>query len=138
MTFKTLQKRSSEINKRPKPTELIEGELALNTNKESPGLFFSVAGADSLLIKAGPCYVGETAPVLENHQTPSVGEMWFVPSTKELKIWAKTTNQANEIINDWVVAVPVITRFRPPTDENLVSRGEVYFNTTSNTLVIKS
>ena len=52
--------RSGTANKRPIPTAMSDGQLAVNTNLASPGLFFKDSNGD--LVKAGPVHVGTTAP----------------------------------------------------------------------------
>ena len=52
--------RSGTANKRPVPTAMSDGQLAVNTNLASPGLFFKDSNGD--LVKAGPVHVGSTAP----------------------------------------------------------------------------
>jgi hypothetical protein len=71
--------RSSTADKRPTPGAMSDGQLALNTNLASPGLFFKDSNGDS--VKIGPVHVGTTAP----NVTPgaggqagnSVGEQWL-------------------------------------------------------------
>ena len=66
--------RRSTIGVRPDPTILLQGQPAVNTNVEQPGLFFTdSAGTD--LIKIGPTAVGENPPSLD----PSLGESWIQP-----------------------------------------------------------
>ena len=88
-THKSL--RSSTANKRP-TTSIADGQIALNTNAASPGLFFKdSAGTD--IIKVGPVHVGTTAP----NATPatggssgnSTGEVWLDTSLTPVgvKIW---------------------------------------------------
>jgi len=52
--------RSSTANKRPTPGAMSDGQLALNTNLVSPGLFFKDSNGDS--VKIGPIHCGATAP----------------------------------------------------------------------------
>ena len=59
--------RSSTANKRPTPGAMSDGQLALNTNLVSPGLFFKDSNGD--LVKIGPVHVGTTAP----NVTPGAG-----------------------------------------------------------------
>ena len=83
--------RSSTANKRPTPAGMSDGQLALNTNDGSPGLFFK--DSNSALVKVGPVHVGTTAP----NATPgtggssgnAVGEQWLDTSGANpvLKIW---------------------------------------------------
>ena len=52
--------RSSSANKRPIPTVLSAGQIAVNTNQASPGLFFKDSNGD--LVKVGPVHIGTSAP----------------------------------------------------------------------------
>ena len=83
--------RSSTANKRP-TTAIADGQVALNTNAASPGLFFKDSTGASI-IKIGPVHVGSTAP----NATPgaggsagnSTGEVWLDNSLSPVgvKIW---------------------------------------------------
>jgi hypothetical protein len=83
--------RSSTADKRPTPAAMADGQLALNTNLASPGLFFKDSNGD--LVKVGPVHVGTTAP----NATPasggqsgnSKGEQWLDTSSSRyvFKIW---------------------------------------------------
>mgnify|MGYP003133480519 CR=1 FL=1 len=52
--------RSSDAHKRPIPTVLSAGQIAINTNQASPGLFFKDSNGD--LVKVGPVHIGTSAP----------------------------------------------------------------------------
>ncbi len=94
--------RSSTANKRP-TTSIAEGQIALNTNTTSPGLFFKDS-TGATIIKVGPVHVGTTAP----NATPpaggssgnSTGEVWLDTSLTPngVKIWNGSA---------WVNATPV-------------------------------
>ena len=83
--------RSSTANKRPDPTAMADGQLAINTPAVSPGLFFKDAAG--VLVKVGPVHVGTTAP----NASPasggtagnSVGEQWLdtTGGTYVFKVW---------------------------------------------------
>ena len=83
--------RSSTADKRPTPGAMSDGQLAMNTNLVSPGLFLKDSNGDS--VKIGPVHVGTTAP----NATPgaggqagnSKGEAWLDTSTtpNQLKVW---------------------------------------------------
>jgi len=83
--------RSSTADKRPTPGVMSDGQLALNTNLASPGLFFKDSNGD--LVKVGPVHIGTTAP----NATPasggqagnSKGELWLdtTGSDYTLKTW---------------------------------------------------
>jgi hypothetical protein len=97
--------RSGTADKRPTPGAMSDGQLAINTNATSPGLFFKdSAGA---LVKVGPVHIGTTAP----NATPatggeagnSVGEQWLDTSGGgySLKIWDGSAwrSEAGEFVN---------------------------------------
>ena len=81
--------RSNTASKRPTPASMADGQLAINTNATSPGLFFKDAGG--ALIKVGPVHVGTSAP----NSSPAgssgnaIGEQWLDTSGGGyvLKIW---------------------------------------------------
>ena len=86
--------RSSTANKRPTPAAMSDGQLALNSNLASPGLFLKDSNGD--LVKVGPVHIGTTAP----NATPaaggqagnSKGEQWLDTSSSRyvFKIWDGT------------------------------------------------
>jgi hypothetical protein len=88
-TYKHL--RSSTANKRP-TTSITDGQLAINTNTASPGLFFKDS-AGTGIVKIGPVHVGTTAP----NATPAaggssgnyLGEQWLDTSVSpaQMKVW---------------------------------------------------
>ena len=94
--------RSGTANKRP-TTAIAEGQIALNTNTTSPGLYFKDSTGASI-IKVGPVHVGSTAP----NVTPptggssgnSSGEVWLDTSLTPagVKIWDGSA---------WVNATPI-------------------------------
>jgi hypothetical protein len=83
--------RASTADKRPTPAAMADGQLAMNTNLASPGLFFKDSNGD--LVKTGPVHVGTTAP----NATPasggqagnSKGELWLDTTGTDytLKTW---------------------------------------------------
>ena len=92
MAVQIQTRRSSTLNDRPFPTRLGEGELALNNNSTSPGLFFAdnVASPSTGLIKVGPVHVGSTAPnsSAAGFTSLSKGETWLdTTSTEIFKIY---------------------------------------------------
>lgn len=92
MTFTVQHKRSNELNRRPLPQDLAEGQVAINTNDDAPGMFFRTNNA--ALVKVGSCAVSDTEPVATNYTSLSVGEMWLdtsTPNINRLKVWNGTT-----------------------------------------------
>jgi len=83
--------RASVADKRPSPSGMSDGQLAINTNDASPGLFFKNAGGT--LVKIGPVHVGTAAP----NVTPAsggtsgntTGELWLDSTGGDyaLKTW---------------------------------------------------
>ncbi len=79
MAVKVQNLRSSTASKRPTTTALLDGEIALNTNTGTPGLFYEDAAG--VIVKVGPAEVGSSAP----NATPasggssgnSAGEFWL-------------------------------------------------------------
>jgi hypothetical protein len=88
-THKSL--RSSTADKRP-TTAIADGQIALNTNATSPGLFFKDSTGASI-IKVGPVHVGSTAPnvspAVGGSSGNSTGEVWLDNSLTPVgvKIW---------------------------------------------------
>jgi len=99
MAVKIQHLRSSTADKRPTTTALLDGELSINTNTGTPGVFFEDGGG--VVVKVGPAEVGSTAP----NATPaaggsagnSSGEFWFDTANaggnaeKALKIYDGTS-----------------------------------------------
>ncbi len=79
MAVKIQHLRSDVASKRPQASGLLAGEIALNTNAGTTGIF--IKNASSQVVKIGPVEVGSSAPNL----TPgsggstgnSTGEMWL-------------------------------------------------------------
>jgi hypothetical protein len=91
MAVKIVLKRSSILDKRPNADLLDPGELALNTNALSPGLFFETD--NNQVAKVGPTAVGVVPPTL----FPSLGETFFDSVTKELSVGAIDTETASQV-----------------------------------------
>jgi hypothetical protein len=83
--------RSSTLDKRPTPGAMSDGQLALNTNLTSPGLFFKDSNGDS--VKIGPVHVGTTAP----NATPGAGGQ---AGNSKGEAWLDTT-ATNPILKVW-------------------------------------
>lgn len=123
MSFTVQHKRSGELDRRPAPTELAPGQLAVNYNQASPGLFFKTDSGT--LIKSGPTHVGATAPSQINWTERSIGEMWLdtsITNTPVLKVWTTA---------GWVTvsaAIAVATTFIPPTSAAGLPSGAIWNN----------
>lgn len=70
--------RSSVHNSRPSSTQIQAGELALNYNSDSPGLFSLDSGGN--VRKLGPVHIGENPP---NTTSLSVDELWIDTSNSD-------------------------------------------------------
>jgi hypothetical protein len=114
MSVNILIKRSDTASKRPDPNALFDGELALNFDAATGGLYYK--DTDDNIVKVGPCQVSATAP----NSSPagstgnSIGEFWFNSTTNGLFIWNGTI---------WVdttlgVAVQSVTSTSPITVDN--------------------
>lgn len=91
MTFLVQHIRSGDYAKRPQPLDLSLGQVAVNYNNDTPGLFFRTDGGE--LVKAGPAHVGSDAPPQVNWTERSVGELWLDttdPIGPSLKIYTNT------------------------------------------------
>ena len=89
MSVNILIKRSDVASKRPDPDALFDGELALNFDAATGGLYYK--DTDDNIVKVGPCQVSPTAP----NSTPgpggstgnSIGEFWFNTTVSALFMW---------------------------------------------------
>lgn len=130
MPFTVQHIRSGEFAKRPAPQDLASGQIAVNYNNDSPGLFFKTD--TGTLIKVGPPHVGASAPQQQNWTERSVGEMWLDTTTPEapvLKVWT---------VSGWVSvssAVQVSTVFIPPDSPTGLPSGAVWSNNGVLTIV---
>ena len=98
MAVQIQTRRSITAHDRPFPTRLGAGELALNNNSVSPGLFFAdnIASPGTGLIKVGPVHIGTTAPnsSAAGFTLSSIGETWLdTASTHIFKIFDGTSFQ---------------------------------------------
>ena len=80
MAVRIVLKRSSIPFKRPNADILDPGELALNTNALTPGLFFEAD--NNTVIKVGPTAVGTSPPT----NFPSLGESFYNDVTGSLSV----------------------------------------------------
>ena len=80
-------RRTATADKRPSPTILATGEIAVNYHSDTAGIFFKDSQGD--LVKCGPVEVSDTAP--NTHYAGlsgnSVGELWFDVVNDVLKVW---------------------------------------------------
>lgn len=88
MTFLVQHIRSGEFARRPQPLDLSPGQLAVNYNTDSTGLFFRTDNGE--LVKVGPVHVGSDAPSQINYTERSIGELWLDTTDVQgpsLKVW---------------------------------------------------
>ena len=132
MAVQIQTRRSSTLNDSPFPTRLGEGELALNNNSTSPGLFFAdnVASPSTGLIKVGPVHVGSTAPnsSAAGFTSSSKGETWLdTTSTEIFKIFDGSSFQTAK-------AVVSISAGQPANPVN----GQLHYDTSASQLIMYS
>ena len=132
MAVQIQTRRSNTLNDRPFPTRLGEGELALNNNSTSPGLFFAdnVASPSTGLIKVGPVHVGATAPnsSAAGFTSSSKGETWLdTASTEIFKIFDGSSFQTAK-------AVVSISAGQPANPVN----GQLHYDTSASQLIMYS
>jgi len=130
MAFTVQHIRSGDYGRRPTPDTLATGQLAVNYNTQSTGLFFKTdTGA---LVKVGPTFVGNDPPPQTNYLERSVGEMWLDTSTNPtplLKVWLAT---------GWATVSSQVTQtsvFIPPTTTTGLPSGAVWNNNGILTIV---
>lgn len=121
MTYTVQHKRSAEENRRPRPSQLADGQLGLNIADSTPGLFFSTVKGD--LVKVGPATLSNSAPIPTNHTNLSIGEMWVdtTNSNNVTKFWSGT---------DWISAGTDISAL----DGHLIPIKDEYYNIGSSSL----
>lgn len=93
MSFTVQHKRSETVSRRPTPSDLEYGQMAVNYNNDTPGLFFRTS--TSVLAKAGPPIISSTVPVpsdLGNYQDYSTGEFWINSLNNSMSYMAANGN----------------------------------------------
>ena len=80
-------KRSSTASKRPVASALAYGELALNYDSGTGGIYYR--DSSESVIKVGPAQVSNSAPNSTPSGSPgnSVGEFWYDTINSALKVW---------------------------------------------------
>lgn len=105
MTFLVQHIRSGEYARRPQPLDLAPGQLAVNYNTDTPGLFFRTDNGE--LIKAGPMHVGTSAPPQINYTERSIGEMWLDTTDNiapSLKVYTETGWVVVNVLDDTITS----------------------------------
>jgi len=87
MAINFLLKRSSTASKRPTTAQLDLGELSLNYDANTAGVFFEDSAGN--VRKVGPTEVSATAPNASpaGSSGNSLGELWYDTGASSLKIW---------------------------------------------------
>lgn len=89
MAFNVQFKRSSILEKRPVAANMLEGEINLNVNPDSTGLFFK--DDNGYVVKVGPAHMGPDAPNAVPGAGGSggntIGEFWYDTQNSLLKIY---------------------------------------------------
>lgn len=89
MAFNVQFKRSSILEKRPIAANMLEGEINLNVNPDSTGLFFK--DDNGYVVKVGPAHMGPVAPNAIPGAGGSggntIGEFWYDTQNSLLKIF---------------------------------------------------
>jgi hypothetical protein len=91
MAVNFLLKRSSTASKRPTAAQLDIGELSLNYDANTSGVFFEDSAGN--VRKIGPVEVSATAPnsAPAGQSGNSLGELWYDTSSSALKIFNGTS-----------------------------------------------
>ena len=123
MAVQIQSRRSSTAHDRPFPIRLGAGELAVNNNSVSPGLFFAdnTASPSTGLIKVGPVHIGSTAPntAAAGFTSLSKGETWLdTNSTHIFKVFDGSSFQS-------VKAVASVSSGQPANPIN----GQLHWDT---------
>ena len=135
MTFLVQHIRSGEYARRPQPLDLAPGQLAINYNSDSTGLYFRTDNGE--LVKAGPVHVGTDAPPQINWTERSVGEMWLDttdPVSPSMKVYTEAgwvvvnvldgTITTDKIANGAVTAAKIsLNNSLFPTDDDQFDIG---------------
>ena len=129
--------RSSTANKRPIPSVMSAGQLAVNTNEASPGLFFKNSNGD--LVKVGPVHIGANAP---NSSPDSVAATALVTGTV-YQILVVGTSDFTLVGASANTAETVFTATGTTTGTGTVSgqqgneKGEMWLDNTGGNYVLK-
>ena len=109
MAVNILLKRSATASKRPVGASMAFGELNLNYDAATGGLYYK--NSTGAVVKVGPCQVSATAP----NSSPSgsagnsAGEFWYDSATSTLKVYDGSTWQEAGGMVDSVSATGPIT-----------------------------
>jgi hypothetical protein len=129
--------RSSTAHKRPIPTVMSAGQIAINTNEASPALFFKDSNGD--LVKVGPVHIGENAP---NSSPASVAATALVTGTVYQILTVGTTDftlvgASANTVGTIFTATGTTTGTGTVSGQQGVEKGEMWLDTTGGTYVLK-
>lgn len=128
--FKVQHKRSGDFGKRPTPSSIEQGQLAINFNPDTPGMFFKTDSGT--IVKVGPVHVGSTAPAMVGWTERSIGELWLdisIEASPQLKVW---TNQGWLTVSTLANTASILI---PPTSAVGLPSGAIWNNNGVLTLV---
>lgn len=91
MALNFLLKRSNTASKRPVAASMTVGELNVNYDADTGGLFYKDSAGN--VMKVGPVQVGTTAPnvVPAGSSGNSKGELWYDSAESVLKVYDGTS-----------------------------------------------
>ena len=130
--------RSSQAHRRAIPSLLSAGQICINTNEASPGLFFKDSNGD--LVKVGPVHIGTSAP---NSSPDSLGAGSLVTGTV-YQILTLGTSDFTAVGASANTVGTIFTATGTTTGTGTVStgvqgneKGEQWLDTTGGTYVLK-
>ena len=129
--------RSGVANKRPIPTIMSEGQIALNTNEASPGLFFKDSNGD--LVKVGPVHIGTSAPNSSPASTAATALVTgatyqiLTVGTSDFTLVGASANTVGTIFT----ATGTTTGTGTVSGQQGVEKGEQWLDTTGGNYVLK-
>lgn len=127
-------------NKRPVPSELLNGQPAVNINGDQPGLFFR--DTFNNLFKVGPCAVGEevpnspTDPNGSGDGSNSKGELWLdqsEPNGPTLKVYDGSEWKKAEPLN---YARVLVSGSKPDHISLELPQGTLWWNSENGAMYI--
>ena len=129
--------RSSTAHKRPIPTVMSAGQIAVNTNEASPGLFFKDSNGD--LVKVGPVHVGANA---QNSSPASTAATALVTGTVYQILTVGTSDftlvgASANTIGTIFTATGTTTGTGTVSGQQGVEKGEMWLDTAGGTYVLK-
>ena len=129
--------RSGTAHKRPIPAAMSAGQIAINTNETSPGLFFKNSNGD--LVKVGPVHIGTTAP---NANPASTAATALVSGTVYQILTVGTTDfttvgAGSNTVGHVFTATGAGTGTGTVSGQQGVEKGEQWLDTTGGKYVLK-